>query len=124
MQLMPHLARDARIVLTSSITAYHCAKVTADDLESTNELKGYAEGDKFPLFTGADIYAKSKAMNALTAQELARRLCEAGRDDLFVASFHPGVVRSSMGVSALRVALTSLAGRVLASSTRLSLHWA
>ena len=99
--LVPHIARNGRIVVVSSGTHYSDepfakalgvpppAYTTADKLmhpEPTTEK---------PDKVGAERYSTSKLCNLLFAYELGRRLAEQGRTDLTVNAYDPGLMPGS-----------------------------
>jgi retinol dehydrogenase 12 len=73
--LMPNFAQGVRVVSVSS-DAHRTGAIVWDDLQARRKYDGFA------------AYCRSKAMNVLFSNELARRLGERGTSN----ALHPGVV--------------------------------
>ncbi len=104
--LLPHFARNGRLVVVSSGTHYDNeplaqalgipppAYTSAEALAYPNRMPPVPKPEK-PQKVGAERYSTSKLCNLLFAYELIRRLDEQGRTDLTVNAYDPGLMPGS-----------------------------
>ena len=104
--LLPHVARNGRIVVVSSGTHYSDepfaralgvpppAYTTAEALAHPGRAHPKPTTEK-PDKVGAERYSTSKLCNLLFAYELTRRLAEQGRTDVTVNAYDPGLMPGS-----------------------------
>lgn len=122
--LLPHFAKNGRIVVVSSGTHYSdepLAKALGvpPPAYTTAKKLSYPEpttekSDK----VGAERYSTSKLCNLLFAYELIRRLAEQGRTDLTVNAYDPGLMPGS-GLARQAPALAQWAWRNILPVLRL-----
>ena len=80
--LLPSLKENSRIVTVASM-AHQWDKKGGD-------------WDSVESYSAWGTYGKSKLANVLFAKSLQDKLKEAGRDDIFSVSLHPGVIKSNL----------------------------
>ena len=81
----------ARLVLLSSSGIYASKKIDPEDLNSTDILGGFKEGEITGFETLWALSARSKAQQVVFCRELAAKLASNPKwSDISVSSCHPG----------------------------------
>ncbi|GAB2589461.1 SDR family NAD(P)-dependent oxidoreductase [Spirosoma areae] len=99
--LLPHFARNGRIVVVSSGTHYpdepfaRALGVPPPAYTAAEALAHPEPTTEKPQQVGAERYATSKLCNLLFAYELIRRMQKQGRTDLTVNAYDPGLMPGS-----------------------------
>ncbi|KAB5594051.1 WW domain-containing oxidoreductase [Ceratobasidium theobromae] len=90
-------APDARIVNVSSIAFFSSPALDEFNTDSGDIICRYQEGDSLPWDTMVELYARSKASQAVWSMVLQRKLQGIEQwKNIVVQSCHPGIVKSSM----------------------------
>ena len=105
LSLLPFMPDSARIVFNSSVASYDIPSLSASQVDSSDLIGRKKIGDELEMRTMillcalstlscADASdARSKALQLVITQELARRLQLAGRK-IAIHAAHPGIVRA------------------------------
>lgn len=89
--LLDYFSPDARILQGSSIGLYVSFPLRPGNGNSNDLLDKYQEGQSLFGLTAFQIYARSKASQAIFTMELQRRLARSDKyKGIFVAAAHPG----------------------------------
>ncbi|GAB3639682.1 SDR family NAD(P)-dependent oxidoreductase [Spirosoma arcticum] len=122
--LLPHFAKNGRIVVVSSGTHYpdepfaKALGVPPPAYTTAGKLMHPEPATEKPDKVGAERYATSKLCNLLFAYELIRRLEKQGRTDLTVNAYDPGLMPGS-GLARQAPALAQWAWRNILPVLRL-----
>ena len=95
LSMLPFMPDNARIVFNTSVAAFDVPPLSASAVDSSDLLGQLKIGDELKLSHMLVIYARSKALQLLIAQELARRLQQAGRK-IAIQAVHPGIIMTAM----------------------------
>lgn len=95
LSLLPYMEQDARISFTSSLMLFIGWKLTKDNLDDQSYVGKLKEGHVYGPMYATRLYAQTKGMQALFAQELGRRFKAKGIR-IHVHAHNPGVVRTDI----------------------------